>query len=99
MSKTRPNSWQQLSNDLLCPFITPRHGLRRKYSLPIVEKACLLIRRLVMDVLLLRAYASAGICLLSRCLAVGLYVTILKLLHFPNKRSCTPHDIEQLVLP
>jgi hypothetical protein len=30
-----------------------------------------------MDVLLLRAYASAGMCLLSPCLAVGLYVTLI----------------------
>jgi hypothetical protein len=29
-----------------------------------------------MDVLLLRAYASAGMCLPSRCLAMGLHVTI-----------------------
>jgi hypothetical protein len=29
-----------------------------------------------MDVLVLRAYESAGICLSSRCLAMGLYVTI-----------------------
>jgi hypothetical protein len=53
-SKTGPNSRQQVSNDLLCPFITPRHGPRRKHSLSIVEKACLLIR----------------------CLAMGLYVTL-----------------------
>jgi hypothetical protein len=65
------------SNDLLCPFITPRHGSRRKHNLSVVEKACLLIRCLTMNIILLRAYASAGMCLASRCLAVGLYVTIL----------------------
>jgi hypothetical protein len=27
------------SNDLFCPFITPRHGWRRKHNLSIVEKA------------------------------------------------------------
>jgi hypothetical protein len=48
----------------------------RKYSLYVVEKAFLLIRCQVMDVLLLRAYASAGMCLPSRCLAMSLYVTI-----------------------
>jgi hypothetical protein len=48
------------------------------YAIPaIVEKASLLIRCLAIDVLLLRAYASAGMCLPSRCLAMGLYVTIL----------------------
>jgi hypothetical protein len=63
-----------LSNDLLYLFITPRHGSRRKHSLSIVE-VCLLIRCLTMDVLLLRSYSFAGVCLPSRCLAVGLYVT------------------------
>jgi hypothetical protein len=64
------------SNDLLCPFITPRRGPRRKHSLSIVEKACLLIRCSAMDVLLLRALTPAVMRLLSRCLAMGLYVTI-----------------------
>jgi hypothetical protein len=64
------------SNDLLCPFITSQHGPRSKYSLSIVEKTCLLIRCLAMDVLLLCAYASAGMCLPNRSLAMGLYVTI-----------------------
>jgi hypothetical protein len=64
------------SNDLLCPFRTPWHAPQRKHSLSTFE-ACLLIRCIAMDVLLLRAYASAGICLPSRCLAMGLYVTIL----------------------
>jgi hypothetical protein len=64
------------SDDLVFPFITPRHGPRRKHSLSIVEKACLLIRYLALDVLL-RGYASAGMCLPSRCLVMGLYVTIL----------------------
>jgi hypothetical protein len=64
------------SNDFLCPFITPRNGARRKHSLSIVEKACLLIRCLAIDALFLRAYASVGMCLPSRCLAMCLYVTI-----------------------
>jgi hypothetical protein len=29
-----------------------------------------------MEVLLLRAFASAGMCILSRCLAMGIHVTI-----------------------
>jgi hypothetical protein len=66
------------SNDLLCPFIALRNGLRRKHSISIVE-VCLLIRCLAMDVLL-RAYASTAMCLPSRCLAMGLYVTILSVI-------------------
>jgi hypothetical protein len=42
----------------------------------IVKQACLLIRCLVINVLLLRALAPAGMCLPSRCLAMDLYVTI-----------------------
>jgi hypothetical protein len=45
-------------------------------SLSTVEKACLVIRCLAMDVLILRSYASVGMCLRSRCLAMGLYVTM-----------------------
>jgi hypothetical protein len=58
------------SNDLLCSSIIPRYGP------PVVEKTSLLIRCLVMDVLFLLAYASAEMCLPSRCLAMSLYVTI-----------------------
>jgi hypothetical protein len=57
-------------------FITTLHEPRRKHSLSVVEKACLLFRCLAMDVLFLRAYASAQMCLPSRRLAMGLYVTI-----------------------
>jgi hypothetical protein len=64
-----------LSNDLLCPFISLRQGPHRKHSLSIVE-VCLLIRCLITDVLLLRAYASAGMCIPNRCLAMNLYVTM-----------------------
>jgi hypothetical protein len=64
------------SNDLLYSFITPRYGSGRKHRLSTAEKACLLIRCLAMDVLLLRALAPAGMCLPSRCLAMGLNVTI-----------------------
>jgi hypothetical protein len=67
-----------LSNYLLFPFITSRHGPRRKQSPSIVKNACLLIRCLQMDVILMRAYASTITCLPNRCLAMGPYVTILK---------------------
>jgi hypothetical protein len=64
------------SNDFLCPFITPRLGPSRKLSRSTVEKACLRIRYLAMDIILLCAYASAGMCLASLCLAMELYVTV-----------------------
>jgi hypothetical protein len=41
----------------------------------IVKEVCLLIRCLAVDVLL-RALATAGMCLPSRCLAMGLHVTV-----------------------
>jgi hypothetical protein len=69
MTATNPNS-------ILCPFVTPRHGPRRKHSLSIVHKAYLLIRCLAMDFLFLRSFASAGICTPGRCLAISIHVTI-----------------------
>jgi hypothetical protein len=42
-----------------------------------VLKACLQLRYLAIDVLLFRAFASAGIYLPSLCLAMGIHVTIL----------------------
>jgi hypothetical protein len=47
----------------------------RKTSSSVVKNACLLVRYLAMDVLFLRAYASV-ICLPSRCLAMGIGVTL-----------------------
>jgi hypothetical protein len=48
----------------------------RKTPSSIVQNACLLIRYLEMDVLLFRAFTSAGICLPTRCLAMGVHVAI-----------------------
>jgi hypothetical protein len=48
----------------------------KKNTDSIVKKAYLLIRCLAMEVLLLSAFASAGICIPSRCLAMGIHVTI-----------------------
>jgi hypothetical protein len=62
------------------PFITLRHGPRRKHSLSIVEKAYLLTYCLAMDVLL-HAYASAGMCLPSHCLVAGLFVAVHRILN------------------
>jgi hypothetical protein len=42
----------------------------------IVKEACLLMRCLAIDVLLFRALACAGVRLPSRCLAMGIYVTV-----------------------
>jgi hypothetical protein len=43
----------------------------------VLFQACLLICCLVIDIILLRVLVPAGRCLLSRCLATGLYVTAL----------------------
>jgi hypothetical protein len=43
----------------------------------LVKEVFLLVRCLPLDVLLLRMFAPAGMCLPSRCLAVGIHVTIL----------------------
>jgi hypothetical protein len=51
------------------------HG-QRKNTACIVKEECLLIRCLAMDVLLFRAFASAGMCLLSRYLAKSIHTTI-----------------------
>jgi hypothetical protein len=69
---------------LSCRTLLYNHYLRTriKHSIFIVEKVCLLSCCLAVDVLLLRAYAHAGMCLPSRCLAMGVHVTILK--HTPS---------------
>jgi hypothetical protein len=61
---------------VLCPLIIPRHGPHGKHVSRVTKNACLLDRYLAMVVLpLFRAYAL-GICLHSRCLAMGICVTI-----------------------
>jgi hypothetical protein len=61
------------------PFITPRHEPRRKHGFYLLVRACLLTCCFSKEVLLLRTYTSAGMCLPSRCLAMGLYAKIYKL--------------------
>jgi hypothetical protein len=56
-------------------FVTTLHGPAENTA-SIVKEARLLIRCQGMDVLLLRALAPAGMCFPSRCLAMGIYVTI-----------------------
>jgi hypothetical protein len=51
----------------------------RKTLSSLVKIACLLVRYLAIDVLFFHAFASAGICLASRWLAMGIHVTILRL--------------------
>jgi hypothetical protein len=68
------NNWLKR---LSLPLYNHSARTTQKSSLYNVEKACLLIRILAVGVLLLRAYVSAGKCLPSHCLVVGLYVTIL----------------------
>jgi hypothetical protein len=64
---------------LLCAaerfFITTLHG-HTENTASIVKEALLPIRCLTKDVILLRALATAAMCLPSRCLAMDLYVTI-----------------------
>jgi hypothetical protein len=60
-------------------FVTTSHA---ENTASIVKEACLLIRCLAMDILLLRAFASARMCLPSPCLAIGRHATIL-LIKFP----------------
>jgi hypothetical protein len=51
----------------------------RKTASSVFDNACLFVRYLAMDVLLLTAYTS-GMCLPSHCLAMGTCITILKYL-------------------
>jgi hypothetical protein len=45
----------------------------------VVKEACLLIRYVAVDVLLLCAFASAAVYLPSRCLAMGIHVTLCRI--------------------
>jgi hypothetical protein len=63
-----------------------------------IEKACLLIWCLAMDVLFSRAYASAGMCLLSRCLAMVLYVTVYTVSIFRVKAKISEQQSERCLL-
>jgi hypothetical protein len=57
------------------PELDPALDITQKTA-SIVKEACLLIRCLAVDVLMLRTFASAGMCLPSRCLEMGIHVTI-----------------------
>jgi hypothetical protein len=65
--------WSELR--LTVPSYNSSARIPRKAPSSVLMNACLLVRYLAMDVLLLRAYAS-GMCLLSRCLKIGICVTI-----------------------
>jgi hypothetical protein len=49
----------------------------RKTPSSVVKDACLQLHCLAVDVLLFRAFASAGTCLPTSCLTVGIYATVL----------------------
>jgi hypothetical protein len=70
---------------LYCTPTTASFGTRLSYNYftrttrktaCIVDEACLPRPCLSIDVLLFRAFVSAGMCLASRCLAMGIHVTI-----------------------
>jgi hypothetical protein len=63
------------SNDLLCLFITPRHGPRRKHSLSIVEKSCLQRRCITTGSYSIVAYVfvAVGMFLLSSCIPMDVF--------------------------
>jgi hypothetical protein len=46
-----------------------------------IKEACWLVRCLALDVLFLRSYACAGMCLPSRCLTMCLYITVFYVFH------------------
>jgi hypothetical protein len=73
------------SNNFKRPSLSlynPSARTTQKTQLSIIDEACLLIPCLAVDVLLLLAYASSGMCLPSRCLAMGLFVTIYYRIYF-----------------
>jgi hypothetical protein len=85
------------SNDIFLSLYKPSARTTQKTTLSIVEKACLLIRCLTTDVQFLRAYALEGMCLPSRCLAMGLYHTILLL--FQSGFTFVLKFPQQIIIP
>jgi hypothetical protein len=63
-----------LRGSVFCVLLQP---LRKDHRITasILKEACLLVRYLAIDVIF-RTFASAGMCLAIRCLAMGLHVTI-----------------------
>jgi hypothetical protein len=63
---------------LSCWMLLYNHFARiTQKTASIVKEVCLLICCLVMDVLLLRAFVSAGMCLPNCCLTMGLHLNII----------------------
>jgi hypothetical protein len=74
--EARPfNSDYRLRFSIL-PNTSHNHFSRTPQETPssIVKEACLLVRYLAVDVLIFRAFPSAGMCLPSRCLAMDMHV-------------------------
>jgi hypothetical protein len=82
----RLNSIQFLcSQDHILAGWHPETGLCMDHTenrASLLKEACLLIRCLAIDVLLLHTLAPIGMCLPSRCLAMSLYVAILLMIVF-----------------
>jgi hypothetical protein len=61
----------------MLPTLPYNHiALTPRKTSSIVKEVCLLIRCLAIDALLLSEFASAGMCLPSRCLAMGIHVIV-----------------------
>jgi hypothetical protein len=74
--------WSELR--LTLPSYNSSARTRPKTAPSLIKNVCLFFPYLTMSVLLLTVYAS-GMCLTSRCLAVGIYVTVLILSYKPIK--------------
>jgi hypothetical protein len=61
---------------LSCILIIPRHRSHGKHLLFFIKNVRLLVRYLAIDVLFFGAFASAGVCLVTRCLATDMARTI-----------------------
>jgi hypothetical protein len=74
----------------LNPSLEPLCTDHTENTASIVKNACLLIRYLAVDILMLRAFTSAGMYLPSRCLAMGIHVIILIRLitRYPWDKAC-----------
>jgi hypothetical protein len=77
---------------LCCRTLLYNHFARTPEKTPsfIVNKLCLLIPCLAVDVLLLSEFAFAGMCLPSRCLAMGIHVTLWFPVLFRDRISYPP---------
>jgi hypothetical protein len=64
----------------------------------VVKDACLQLRCLAIDVLLFCVFASVGMCLPSRCLAMGIHVTVYSVIYIYHL-GCVVLEISSQELP